>query len=361
MKILIVGAGLAGMAAYHALDKTKFDIDIVEKREALDNIGYALILNSVGVKALRLLGYSDKAIKDLGTSVDGCSVFDKDGTFISNTDFKPFHQKFDDYKVVSRSMLYSLLTSNFNPTSLKLNIHPVTFKENDSRVIVTFSDNTQKEYDLVIGADGVHSSVREHIYPETIIEDTGLMFLIAWLPRDKINVISPMCVVDNKTDGLIFCDSSETSRVCLYFYKVISREESKKFIPADYQNLWKEAFKDFTAIPGVLEHLPPPEDMYKTQDKQFSLDVMYKGPLVLIGDAGHVKSIFGGSGSSAALEDAIVLGNYLNTEESIATSLKKYSESQNKRGRNIVLPNLSGTKLGETFNEYLSTSPLFKK
>ncbi len=360
-KILIVGAGLAGMAVYHALDKEKFDIDIVEKREQLENLGYAIIMNPVGFRALRMLGYSEESRKNLGQSIDAANVWDKTGKLISTTNFIPFKENFDDYQVVSRHRLYSLLQSNFSPSSLVLNKYPTSYNQNDNKVLVKFSDGTETEYDLVIGADGVYSKTREYIFPQTEIEDVGLMFMWAWFLREKVVIPGPLGVMDNNTAGIGFFDSNEGSRVCMYLYKSISREESKKITPSDYQNIWKEELKDFTNIPGVLENLPPGEEMLMAQDRQFSLNTLYKGSIVLIGDAAHVKSIFGGAGTSIALEDSVVLGNYLNTESNISDALEKYSQSQNKRGENIILPNLSGEKFGQTIKEFLSTSPLFKK
>ncbi len=360
-RILIVGAGLSGIALYHKLDKNKFEIDIVEKRENLQNLGFAIILNPVGIRALRMLGYSDDAIHGIGKSIDGAWVWDKIGNVLGITDFKQFRQRFDDYKVVSRHKLYSLLESNFNPDSLRLKTTPVSFRQNESTVNVTFSDNTEKEYDLVIGADGAYSQVREQIYPQTEIEDVGLMFIWAWFPRDKVAMPGPLGVSDNNTGGIGFFDSGEESRVCMYLYKSITREESKKFNSADYQKLWKDELKDFTNIPGVLENLPVGEEMFMAQDRQFTLDKIYKDSIVLVGDSAHVRSIFGGSGTSIALEDAVILGTYLNSDISTPEALEKYSQSQYMRGRNIILPNLSGEKFGQTVNEFLSTSPLFSE
>ncbi|MEI8062354.1 MAG: FAD-dependent monooxygenase [bacterium] len=360
-KVLIVGAGLAGMAIYHKLDKNKFEIDIVEKRDKLQNLGYAIIMNPVGIRALKMLGYSNESVSKIGKSIDGAVVWNKNGEVLQVTDFKGFKNRFDDYQVVSRKHLYELLESNFSPDSLKMNLYPTSFKEVESKVLVQFSDSTEKEYDLVIGADGVYSQVREHIFPNTEIEDAGLMFMWAWFPRGKVTMPGPLGVMDNNTGGIGFFDSNENERVCMYLYKSMTREQSKKFSRSEYQNLWREELKDFTNIPGVIENLPSGEDMHMAQDRQFFLDKMYKGSIVLIGDSAHVRSIFGGAGSSIALEDAVVLGIYLNNEKSISSALEKYSESQNQRGRNIILPNLSGTKFGETVNDFLSTSPLFNE
>ncbi len=87
---MIVGAGIAGISLYTFLDKGKFEVEIVEKRGKLENLGFAIILNPVGIRALRLLGHSELLIKNLGKSADGAWVWDKDGKLIGVTDFKPF-------------------------------------------------------------------------------------------------------------------------------------------------------------------------------------------------------------------------------------------------------------------------------
>lgn len=359
-RILIVGAGLAGLALCRFLDKERFEVDVVEKREAFHNLGFAIVLMPTGVRALRELGFSQASIRALGVTIQGTQVWDKEGKPLSKTDFLPFIRKFDDYLVVSRDKLYRLLKTDLPTTHIHFNLQPVTFLQKRSSVVVTLSDQTTQEYDLVVGADGVHSSVRKHLFPKANTQDTGLTFIWSWVPKKSIRVPPAQGIMDHEGAGIGFFDCGDPTRICVYLYKPTSVEPSQKDTSVVERRIWQETLKDFTAYaPDILQHLPDSKYMHENRDRHLALKDLYKGRMALIGDAAHVRTVFAGSGSGSALEDAVILGNQLNTAKTISSALKNFNTSQRHRGKNLVLKNLSAENFGNMVEEFLSASPFF--
>lgn len=341
-KILIVGAGLAGLAMYIALDKKKFYVKIVEKREQFKRLGYALIFMPLGVRALKKLGFTSSQIDSLGASVLENRVRNKDGTLKQVTDFRPIITKLGRYMIVTRERLYNLLEEKVPVSDIHFGRSIKSLSQSSTGKVHTGFDKGEikKDYDMVIGADGIHSSVRELLFPHVKPNPLGLSLIWAWIPR-KEGIYPKHGGFGDVKAGVGFFNSGEPKKSCMAFF-LETKILPKNISPKDYQRLLRKHLNGFKGpVPKILKHLPPGNQLFLHEDYELNLKKWYRGHAVLIGDAAHARSVFSGAGSALALEDALVLGYYLNQEHSIKAAVKNYYNRQRGRAEKVAMSKIS--------------------
>lgn len=330
------------MAMYIALDKRKFDVDIIEKRKKFKRLGYSLIFMPLGVRALKNLGFEQKRIRKIGTNVQENRLRDKTGKIKLVTDFRPLVKRFDTYMMVTRDRLYSLLETKVSKKDIRfgLGVKSLTQKS-DGTVCVQFDGKKAVlNYDVVIGADGVHSGVRRLIFPDAKLQPLGLSLIWTWIPRKDKIYPRQMGSLGNEKEGIGFFNSGEKTKSCMAFF-IASKEIPKNIEQRDYPRLLQTVFQSFGGpVSKILKHMPRGKEMYLHEDYELSLKRWCKGNVVLIGDAAHARSVFSGAGSALALEDAYVLAHYLNNEEYSHEAIEKYFKKQKKRVEQLAMSKL---------------------
>jgi len=341
-KILIVGAGIAGLAMYIALDKKRFDVEIIEERDQFKRLGYTLIFMPLGVRALKNLGFTSTQIHKIGKYTQENRLRDKNGKLKLVTNFRPLIKKFDKYMMVTRQRLYKLLETKVPTKSVRFGctVKSLTSRKN-GKINVRFNKSESRDYDLVIGADGINSAVRKFIFPYAKPKQLGLSLIWAWIPRKEgIYPAQPGAIGDEKA-GVGFFNSGEKGKSCMAFF-IQTKDVPHNISPKEYKKLLRKRLNGLDAsVPKILKHLPEGEEMYLHDDFELSLEKWHKGKIVLIGDAAHARSVFSGAGSALALEDALVLGHYLNKEKNGEIAIEKYYKIQKKRVEQLAMSKLS--------------------
>lgn len=342
-KVLISGAGITGLATHIALDKEKFNIDTIEKRDSLNRLGYALIFMPLGVQALKHIGCRQEEIARIGRTVEKNRVRDSDGNLKQVTDYRPLIEEFGDYMMVTRRRLYRLLESKAKIPNIEFSESIDSISDMDSETpLVTFKGNKQeKRYDIIIGTDGVYSSVRNILFPDAKLEPLGFSVFWSWIPRES-GVYPKPGMVGTAKAGVGFFNSSEKDKCCVAFFvdtdsvpSDLSPDEYAKFLRGHTGHL-------ADPVPVILDNLPSGEEIYLQKDYELSLNEWSLGHVVIAGDAAHKRSMFSGAGAALGLEDGLILGRYLNSEDlSVKEAITKYQDMQKPRAKKCAMSELS--------------------
>jgi len=346
--ILIVGAGLAGLALYSMLNRKRFTVDIIERRTALTHLGYAVKVLPTGVRALRTIGILKDAIDTLGVQNKENYFRDKNGGVITRSDLRSMTKQFDTYFVATRARVFNLVAQQVDHKKISFGTELTSISSDGS---VGFRDGSQKHYDLIVGADGVHSTVRRIVFPDSQLIDTGLTFLWAWIPRKNIAFPKDTGAMGDETHGLGFFDSGESDAVCVFFY-LETEKVPPKIIPKEYPELWREHLSDFgDPVPDILAALPYGDQMFMHRDQELTLPHWHMNNVVLIGDAAHTRSVFTGSGTAL----------YLSQEQDMDSAFQLFEGSQKERANMLTLTALLQPGVDAVYEEFFKTSLLFKK
>lgn len=187
LRILIVGAGIAGTALAALLRRWDIGAAIVERAAPSIVAGYNLGIYPVGGRVMHGLGLYP-AYEAASEAIHTYQVFNGAGQKMQECDLGALFDSYGPIAGIRRAELLQLLRGPLGENPI---IHSTTItglEQTTKDVGVTFSDGSLGRFDLVVGADGIHSAIRSMILPAEKIHtfDTKWACLVSWLPGDVL-------------------------------------------------------------------------------------------------------------------------------------------------------------------------------
>ncbi len=192
--IAIVGGGLAGLAAAHALRTFGMQAEVFEAAPALGEIGAAVNVSPQAFKALQAIDLGDK-VAAVGTASPGIYTRNmQTGEFLEFNDRHKAAARYGaPYYSFHRADLLDALASGLDHSAIHPGHRLTGLEERGDRIILAFANGTQVEAEIVIGADGVRSVIRRSLYGDDNPAYTGQMVWRALLDADDVpeEVLAP--------------------------------------------------------------------------------------------------------------------------------------------------------------------------
>ncbi len=179
MKILVIGAGIGGLAVAALLRQRRVDVSLVERAPEGAGAGYMLALYPIGSRVLHGLGaYSDFVARS--AEFRTYEVFNMDSELLHRFDLAPMSVRFGTTRQILRSDLLAILRAAAPDVPLRCAMAIEDITPRGSRVAVRYENGTEEEFDGVIGADGIHSMTRHHIFGDQADRQTGWGLWLWW-------------------------------------------------------------------------------------------------------------------------------------------------------------------------------------
>jgi 2-polyprenyl-6-methoxyphenol hydroxylase-like FAD-dependent oxidoreductase len=159
-KILIVGGGIAGLTLAAALQARGFEIDLIERNPTWRTLGAGMANQPNAMRALRALEL-DRAVADRGLVLHRWGFCDQQGELLYEIDLQDFWNGVGPFVGIERAKLQQALLLGAVSVPYRLGTSVVGLWQDHDGVSVCFSDRSSGRYDLVVGADGIASSIRE--------------------------------------------------------------------------------------------------------------------------------------------------------------------------------------------------------
>ncbi len=329
-KVVIVGAGLGGLAMAIALRRQGIDAQVYEKARELRPIGAALSLFPNGLNALEAIAPNIVVLlKALGSQINHVTVSTSTGELIENNRINLMKRYNQPMLNIRWSCLQETLASALTPDVIHLNHELVNFKQNENEVEINFDNGKTVTANLLIGADGINSTVRQISIGDGSPRYCGRL---SWravikyqhhlLPPNKITI---MIGADGKAftlwdlgSGYIFwgAGARSTAPSISDSATIAKHRVLEKF--AD----WANPVKD------ILEATAPKDIIERPIYDRHQLTRWSSGRVTLLGDAAHAMMPTLGQGANMAFEDVWELSQSLAHESTIETALASY---ENKR------------------------------
>ena len=330
MRVCIVGAGIAGLALAALLRKQHIDPFIVERAEDFNNAGYGLGLYPLGSRVLHGLGLHEEYLLR-SVPYDTYELHNGRGELVQTYDVQATFAQYGPLRGITRGDLLAVLEEGLDGTEIHFGTTVTRIEQGDGEVEVTFADGSIGAFDVLVGADGMHSATRAHVLESSDYRewDTKWGAWVAWIEKP---VLKDGSAIEFWGGGnfLGFYPVKGSVMACAAFPKGLmqsGKAPAGEIVREQFGHLSDEIVQPLLR---ALEQRPAP---FYWDLHDYRAAVWQVGRVVLVGDAACGFLPTAGIGATMALNGAAVLADELSRVDAtyVCNGLKLYVERQKVR------------------------------
>jgi 2-polyprenyl-6-methoxyphenol hydroxylase-like FAD-dependent oxidoreductase len=311
--VLISGVGIAGPTLAFWLKAAGFQPTLVEHAPALRRGGYVIDFWGLGYAIAERMGLADD-VNRAGYHIQELRVVDAKGARISGFGTRLFFDLSGGrYVTVGRSTLSRLLLEKVSrDVETVFGDEIAEIDDRQAHVKVQFKSGAERQFDFVVGADGLHSNVRRLIFGPQDRFEKRLGYVVAafeasgYRPRDE-----DVYVMYNQPGGMVGRVSLRDDKTLFLFVFAQDADASMHDLPAQKRLLRTTFGESQWECRRILEVLDDAPELYFDRVSQIRMDHWSRGRVALLGDAAYCVSLLAGQGSALAMTGAYVLAGEL--------------------------------------------------
>jgi len=310
--ILISGAGVAGLTLAYWLKRYGFNPTIVERSPVVPRGGYKIDIRGVALEILKQMqAYS--SVFDSRTSIQKALFVDKSGKHLTEMSGDLCGVRSEEDLEIMRGDLCQILWNQSADVECLFGDSITQISQNQQGVYVEFDINKPRLFDLVVGADGLHSTVRKLVFGEEslFLKNLGVYLSVFTIPnflnldRSEIEYFEPQKFVN-----VYSARSDLNAKAGFVFFSTPLSFDPRNV--EQQQQLLKNAFANVGwETQRLLAAMEDSKDFYFDAAAQIHMSHWSFDRTVLIGDAGYAASPLSGQGTSVAMVGAYVLAGEL--------------------------------------------------
>jgi 2-polyprenyl-6-methoxyphenol hydroxylase-like FAD-dependent oxidoreductase len=313
--VLISGASIAGPALAFWLARHGFKPTLVERAPAPRPGGHAIDVRGAALEVLRGMGLLEAA-QARRTGIKGVSVLDREGQETWRSEAMTFTSGAfdnDDVEILRDDLAALLLGRLGEDVEVIFGDSVAALAEDDDGVLVSFEQAPARRFDLVVGADGLHSRVRELAFGDEagFLAPLGVA-LAVWTAPNFLGIEDwQLSYGEQPTNCLIYTARANAElRVCVGL-EAGPAEERRGDLAGQKALVAERHAGAGWQVPRLLDAMHAAPDFYLGGVAQVRMEHWTKGRVALVGDAGYCPSPYTGQGTSLALVGAYVLAEAL--------------------------------------------------
>jgi 2-polyprenyl-6-methoxyphenol hydroxylase-like FAD-dependent oxidoreductase len=330
MRILVSGAGMAGLSTGITLGAAGHDVSIVERANHLRVNGSPIDIRGDAIKVADKMGVLDPIRARRVDMTERVQFVDSRGELLAELPDSEFNDSPDDTEIPREDLAHVLRTALDPATSLRFGESIAELSDDGDGVDVRFASGERQRYDIVVGADGMHSATRRLMFgPEDqFLRHLGFYVALADLPdyaqSDRRN---PMY---NFPGHMIGIAAYRDKALAVFMFR-------SPWVDYDYhdlaaqQQILLDGFAGHTEwkIRDLLDAASHDKELYFDSVSQIHMPSWHSGRVVLVGDAAHCASPLSGRGTSLAMTGAWLLAEaFRDHPDDVAAAFEQYEREQ---------------------------------
>lgn len=330
-RIAVVGAGMGGLAAAAALDQLGFEVRVHEQAERFSRLGAGIQMSPNAMKVLRGLGVEDRVRAVAFQPETWMNRRWDSGEMMFELPLgRDAERRYGaPYLQMHRGDLHDALLSVVPGARLSRGKRLVDIEPGP---VLCFADGSKEAADLVVGADGLHSRVREILFAPEAPRATGRVAYRATFEAALMDREVGGCTKWWGEDRHIVIYYTTARRDELYFVTSLPDPDwdDESWSATGEMSTVREAFYGFHEDVGAVLDACPAVHRWAILDRA-PLDRWHGEGVVLIGDAAHPMTPYMAQGAAMALEDGVMLARALAGSDDIQTALNRFETSRMAR------------------------------
>lgn len=361
MRIAISGAGVAGTALAHWLHRSGHTPTVIEQAPVFRTGGYMIDFWGVGYAVAQRMGL-EAQILEQGYQIESVRSVGADGRTLAALDTALFRDLLGaDFTSLARGDLASVIHNTIADQVEMIYADSITaVDEHDDGVRLSFTHAGPRDFDLLIGADGLHSNVRRLVFgPDSDYEHylgckVAAAVVEGYRPRDELTYVTHAA------------PGRQVSRVALRDDRTLILfvfRDDDATVPSDPKACLHNRFADVgwesAQLLAAIDGLADVDDLYFDVVSQVRMDRWSHGRVLLIGDAAGCISLLGGEGTGLAITEAYVLagelhragGDHLRAFDAYQQRLRPFIEAKQSGARRFIGFFATRTRFGLWFRD----------
>jgi 2-polyprenyl-6-methoxyphenol hydroxylase-like FAD-dependent oxidoreductase len=335
-RALVIGGGITGTTSAVVLARAGIDVELVERDPHWRALGHGITMIGPALRALDRVGLLDECLAE-GFGVHELAIHDVAGNVVQVIPLpRLLGPERPGLLGMMRPTLHRILAAAATEAgaSVRSGMRPTSIGETGDAVEVSLSDGTTDRYDVVVAADGLHSWVRSEVFGDVrpAFQHQGAFRAVLPRPAD----LTGSRQFHGHPD--VHPGFTPTGPDTMYMFCVVPAREPVWPAREDLPRLMREALADFggSAAEAREQITDPAMVDYRLFETLLVPGPWHRGRIVALGDAMHTTTPHLAAGAAMCLEDAVVLGEELEADDSIPAALARFSARRHDRCKYVV-------------------------
>jgi 2-polyprenyl-6-methoxyphenol hydroxylase-like FAD-dependent oxidoreductase len=335
VRALVVGGGPAGTTAAIALGRVGIEALVVEQEDRARPVGVGLALQNSPLRALSRLGLLD-AVVEQGHPHEAVNICAPDGTVVHRITTETLVPGTPSLVALPRVTLAEILEEALSRTpgaELRYRTSITSLRDTGEGVEADLTDGSTERFDLVLGADGVHSTVRSLIFPDA--PEPSRARQIIWRgSAQRPPEVDRYLLHDMVPRGRVGVVPMSDDEIYVW---MLERDDGVPRPPADQRlQLFRDRLAGFGGVVPIVAGLLGPDVDHRSLTALLVPAPWYRDRVLLIGDAAHATTPHIAYGAGMAIEDSVVLADELGRSGSVATAFEAFMVRRFDRCKLVV-------------------------